>query len=233
MTDIKPFTFQSFGSVPARRPAGFSPFITEELPEHERKIYTSQDLAKHEQAGREKGYKEGVEAGIAQGKSEELALNQKLAAMLATLDKKFEAAYQHFTVTLAASAQDTARLSLTIARKVAEDALDANGAARIEGLVRRCMDLLFQKSEVTLAVHPEVLDALKVRFDAMAERHGFQGKILYQADAALAPHDCRIAWEGGGARLDTPGTWAAIEMIVQENGLEAPKQEQVSGTGSS
>lgn len=213
----KPFTFQEFG--PAAPGHAFAPFVKEEVPV-EKRTYSSQDLLLAEREGHERGYSEGLEAGKKVGQSEEAEINRTLAASLAAMEQKLNGFFKTYSAALEAAARDTSGLALSIARKVVGEALGENPYAKIESMVKSCMDLLFAKSDIVLTLNPDALAPVQLKLDALGERHGFKGRIHYKTDPALTLHDCTLVWQDGGARLDTPGTWKQIEEILTHHGLQ-------------
>ncbi|HZD91309.1 MAG TPA: flagellar assembly protein FliH, partial [Pseudolabrys sp.] len=46
------------------------------------------------------------------------------------------------------------------------------------------------------------------------EARGFEGRLVVQADAQLAPGDCHIEWAEGGVNRDEAATRATIDELV-------------------
>ncbi len=44
--------------------------------------------------------------------------------------------------------------------------------------------------------------------------HGFEGRMVITADAALGSGDCRVEWADGGINRDRAATEAAIAEVV-------------------
>ncbi|MGQ0662566.1 MAG: hypothetical protein ACT4P2_03060 [Pseudomonadota bacterium] len=114
---------------------------------------------------------------------------------------------------------DHARLAVHAAGTIAGRLLPAlaarEGLVEIEAAVGECLSRLHDEPRIVIRVSEATLDPLRGRLDALASAHGFAGRIVLIAEAALAPLDVRVEWADGGLERDTARTRREIDAVIQ------------------
>jgi flagellar assembly protein FliH len=120
--------------------------------------------------------------------------------------------------------RDAVQAAVFVTRKIVPGFARNANMAEIEALVASCLAKVLDEPRVVVRVHDSLLDPLKERVVALAERSGFSGRIVLIADDKLSAADCRVEWADGGAERDTEWMWSQIEGVVQRflSGLSAP-----------
>jgi flagellar assembly protein FliH len=141
-----------------------------------------------------------AEARIAEAASQIAAA---AAQLLSTLDRECEIARR-----------DAAALAIATARTLAGTLIDARPLAEIEALIESCLGPLRTVPHLVIRLRAADADALRRRLEPMAERAGFDGRLLVLGDEAMPAGDCRIEWADGGIIRDRGKALAEIEAAV-------------------
>jgi flagellar assembly protein FliH len=179
--------------------------------------FSEDELEQAKAAGKALGYAEGVEAGLKQAATEAAAREKDMAAALASIVEHFQtlsASHQEF---MAQQTPELAELALLIARKVAEEALDARGVDVIAALVTKCIPVFLEKAKVVIELHPDMIDNAKDAIRALLTQQGFEGDAQFRTNESLQKHDARIDWGNGQATRSSEVLWKTIEALLYEN----------------
>ena len=110
--------------------------------------------------------------------------------------------------------REAIQLALSVVKKMHPELARQHGIEEIAGVIRECLASIDEAARLTVRAHPEMLDGVRTEAARVAEEAEFEGKIVYTADAKLAPGDCRVEWGNGGADRDQALLWAEIDGIV-------------------
>lgn len=179
--------------------------------------FSESELEAAKAGGQKIGYASGFEAGLQQAATETAAREKDMAAALAAIVQQFQAlgaAHQEF---LTKQTEEVSELALLIARKVAEEALDARGVETITALVSKCLPIFLEKPKVTIELHPDTIDNAKEPIRALLAQHGFEGDAQFRANETLSKHDARVEWGAGQATRSSQALWQTIEALLYQN----------------
>ena len=164
----------------------------------------------------QQGLSKGAEEAEAKAKAEAegaLATHNNLLEVIANRVTLAAESHTHY---LQSQQEIMTKTVLTVARKVAGDALKREPQAPVESLLRECIGLMAGSPEVVVTVAATKLDGLRQSMD-MLQRHlmDFKGKLSLEADETLGEHDCRVSWKNGQAQRDLNALWNDIESLVK------------------
>ena len=109
------------------------------------------------------------------------------------------------------------RLALTIAKKIAGNAIKEDPIAEIEALVKECVTSLIEEPTVAIYAHPDITQLLKQRLETMLEKMpSLSIELSVEGDAEIAAGDCRIEWTNGSAERNTDKLWEDVALIVNQ-----------------
>jgi flagellar assembly protein FliH len=171
-------------------------------------------LAAHQAALAEaeaKAYRNGVEA--AEAKAQADAQRRTAAALeqiAAGLDRMRDG-LRAIEVKLEA---ESVEVALAVARKLAPELIAREPLAEIGALATECFAQLVATPHVVVRVSDSLYAQARERLDAIAQAHGFAGRLVVLADPTIAPADCRIEWADGGIVRDRAATEAVIVEAV-------------------
>jgi flagellar biosynthesis/type III secretory pathway protein FliH len=219
MARISKFLFDTdFGERPSPAPAAGEP----EDDEVAVPTFSEDEL----QAAREHGYESGVAAGSAQALA---GVESRIEALIEELRGRLETLADQVARQRQAAIADVVTLAKAIAAKVAGEQTAEQSLELIETLARECLASLYQASEATIRVGPDLAPALEARLGALA----LPVAVKVAADSAFTGADCRIEWQSGGARRIESEIWTRIDDVLTRYAEAAPAAEQGIGNNSS
>lgn len=172
---------------------------------------------------------EGYARGFADG---ETAASAATEARLAIASEQLLASMTVGTASLAEQLatieQEAVRLALTLARKLAAQALAADPLAGVEQAFRALIGDLCHQQEVAIHLHPDLIAPAETRLAALLAVSPATCALRFVPDVTLAPADARIDWAQGGLVLDRREREARLESIVERAFAPVPEPENVS-----
>jgi flagellar assembly protein FliH len=121
--------------------------------------------------------------------------------------------------------REAAELALIAARKIAGDALDANGAKLAAEAIADAVRLLKVNPTVTVAATPDSLMEIQIRMEQLKRQSGPLA-ITFIADPAARPGDWRVQWSEGVIGFSREDVEAAIDNAVRAR-LDDPVEPQL------
>ncbi|WP_096701699.1 FliH/SctL family protein [Magnetospirillum sp. 15-1] len=169
--------------------------------------FTEEDL----QVVREAAYEEGHRNGLAEANETQQALLaaslERVSNALAMLDAAQADAND-------ANQRVAARVALAILKKVLPAACEENAFEEIVRTVHECLGHVLDEPRIIIRVDSSLVDPLRERLEQTVIEHGFEGRVVVQADPRVAIGDCRVEWTDGGAERDQTRLIADIETAV-------------------
>ncbi len=178
---------------------GEKPTIT--IIEHERRRKDTEAVA----------YRNGFEAAQAQGVAE---AEKRLAAAVTQIGEVLDRLSRGLHGVEARLEVEAVEVAVAVARKLAPALIDAQPFAEIQALASECFRQLVATPHIAIRVNETMLADAQQKLDALANAHGFEGRMIITADAALGSGDCRVEWADGGINRDRAATEASIAEVV-------------------
>lgn len=145
--------------------------------------------------------------------AEERLRGERDEALLAAIDA-LHATWEEFASERGAMAdmlhEEAVSLALAIGEKLAGQAFHADPAGAVDAAIGRALAMVERGQEIVVSVHPELEEATR---DRLAERQAGDRRklhVLIESDAALAPGDARLRWDGGAMRVEAAQRRAAV-----------------------
>jgi len=107
-----------------------------------------------------------------------------------------------------------ARVAMAVLRKVLPAACEEHAFDEVVRTVVDCLGAVLDEPRIIVRVTEELVDPVRERLDPLVGEHGFEGRVVVQADARLPAGDCRVEWTDGGAERDQARLIADIEAAV-------------------
>lgn len=185
--------------------------IVEEI-EESRHIYTQEDIDAARREGLSEGHKKGFEEGIIRGELSALTKNEKdttkafvhIFEYIKNIHQK-EAYYEKHLL------ETTLELSMAIIQKIFPIYSNKHGLGEIEGVVRYILSTLLDHQDIKIFLATENIDDLYNRIEEI--QTCFPNKLTLHSDNSLKAGECRIKWQGGGARWSQPIIFENIQNI--------------------
>jgi flagellar assembly protein FliH len=201
-----------FGPPPANRPKAAEPsedsYQADDEPEPPPPpSFTEEDL----QVVREAAYEEGHRNGVAEANETQQALLaaslERVSNALAMLDNAQADAND-------ANQRVAARVAMAVLKKVLPAACEQNAFEEIVRTVHECLGHVLDEPRIIVRVDSALVDPMRERLEQTAVEHGFEGRVVVQADPRVGIGDCRVEWTDGGAERDQARLIADIETAV-------------------
>lgn len=219
---IKPF---EFGII--ETPDVTSTALPNVARRHKHDSFTQKDVERADSDGYQRGYQEGQQVGLTEGQQERFALDQQLATALESTISQLTTLVSEYQAKLKETYENVTLMAVEIARKIAGDALRDDPMPRIETMVRECVSQMMKEPKIIVNVHTSLFDIMQQKLHVISQEKGLGDAISVEENAALAPADCKIDWQDGGALLDTAHMWREIEKVVGYERPEMPEPSEI------
>ncbi|MBX9776076.1 MAG: flagellar assembly protein FliH [Xanthobacteraceae bacterium] len=168
---------------------------------------TLDDHAARLKAAEAAAFARGFEQGAAEAEKRSLAMIDRIATAMGTLDKQIEA--------VAAKIETEAvEVAVAVARKLAPELVATEPFAEIAALAVDCFRNLVKCPHVVVRVNDALHETAREKLDEIVRRCSPDTKLVLLAEPDIAPGDCRIEWADGGIDRDTAAIGAAIDEAV-------------------
>ena len=178
-------------------------------------IFSEEDLESVRIAGRKQGYGEGFSAGQLEAKKQADAkayaandLIASLADMVATMQARYGALLMN-------ESSHLSQLILSVARKVAGNAIDERGEQIVQSVVTQCLPVIFSKPRVIIELNPALFETTMERIESQLRAHGFEGEIQFKGNGEFGLSDITLDWGNGQITRSTKTLWSEIETLIE------------------
>lgn len=172
------------------------------------RTYTEEELNK----AREDGLAAGKQAGQ---RAAEESLERQVAQTFAALAQRIGDLGRTQAEAFESRGREAIEAALTVVRKLFPHLAQAHGMAEIEAVIADCLARLRDEPRIVIRIADPLLDAINQRLKSLAEKAGFEGKIVLIAQEDLQIGDVRIEWADGGAERDGAALWREIDAIIE------------------
>ncbi|SEH45543.1 FliH/SctL family protein [Magnetospirillum fulvum] len=187
--------------------------------------FSEEDL----QLVRDSAFEEGRRRGLDEATQ---ATERQLADAVTLLASGFAALTEAEARSADEAQRVAARVAMAVLRKVLPAACEANAFEEVIRTVLDCFSNVLDEPRIIVRVVPDLVDPVRERLEAQASQHGFEGRVVVQADPRLPPGDCRVEWTDGGAERDQVRLIADIEAAV-ERALAPPERNSEAADAES
>jgi flagellar assembly protein FliH len=172
---------------------------------------TTAEVAEQIAAAEARGHRAGFEAAQREAKAESdrrasLALEQ-IGGAIAAIAGRFSAIETRMET-------EAVNVAVSVARKLCSELVAREPLAEAEALVSDCFRHLVSTPHLVVRINDQLYDAARERIEALAKRHGFQGRMVILAEPEIVSGDCRIEWADGGVVLERDAIEAKVNELV-------------------
>lgn len=175
---------------------------------------TEADIRAAQEEGYRKGFLEGEREGQLAAQTEQAKVAQELRDSLTGMARHIEQLIQNYNMFVANAKAMLPPLALTLARKVAGDALQENALASIEQTIGSCLETMLGEAQIHVLVNSRVASALEEKLTSMFAHRQDPGEITITGDDAVPIGDCRLIWKQGHAERSTAQLWSEMENLI-------------------
>ena len=168
-----------------------------------------------EEAAFAKGKAEGLEEGFAKGQNAMLSsFEQQISQTVTQLNASTNKCLSGLATESKKHHDAFAQLAMTLAKKLAGEALEKYGFTNVESMIRYALKELNSTPHIVLRVATETAEELEKRIGALKAQTGFQGKVIILPEEGLHTADCRIEWADGALVRSQAEIEASISSIL-------------------
>ncbi len=179
--------------------------------------YDAAELAE----AREAAMAEGKQAGLAEGLA---SAEQAQADALSKVERCLGELQASAAEVEARREKHAIEVGVTIVRKLFPRLAAKGGLDEIEALLEDCLSHLDDEPRIVVRVNDDQLDALRERLDPIAQRCGFEGRMVLLSEPDLGLGDARVEWADGGTEHEAEVLWSKIDALLTQNGLSASEE---------
>jgi len=196
-------------------------------------VFTLADIDAARIAGKREGYSEGFIAGELEAKNRSDSKTELANEVIHSIAEVVRAAHSDYRHILSNEAVHVNALTLTIAKKIAGEALDARGEATICAIVERCLPVIFSKPRLTVELHPDIFERTVDRIETQIRTHGFEGEIQFRGNETIGLSDVMLNWGSGEVSRSTAELWQDLEALIARIPMEITFAETIEPQNNS
>lgn len=178
--------------------------------------FTEEDLA----IARDAAFAEGRETAMAEAAE---SIEQQIARSLGSITGHMDAVFRKQDEVNDVNARNAARVAMAVVRKVLPAACEKHAFDEVARVVEEVVGHILDEPRIIVRLAAGLVEPVRDRLESVALAHGFEGRVVVQADARLAPGDCRVEWTDGGAERDQARLIDDIDAAI-ERALAPPER---------
>lgn len=213
----KKFMFDLDFSPPSTRPKPAEAEVMDHADDDEYQAeappaptFTEEDLQVVREAAYDEGMRNGQAEAMATTEHQMSEAMTRIAAAMASLGQAQEEAAD-------ANQRVAARVAMAVLKKVLPAACEQHAFEEVVRTVQECFAHVLDEPRIIVRVDQDLVDPVRDKLESVAGLHGFEGRVVVQADPRLGRGDCRVEWADGGAERDQARLLADIEAAVERS----------------
>src|SRR6185437_12222212 len=183
----------------------------EDFSSGEKPTITLVEAERRREDAESQAYRKGFAAGEMQAQNDATQHTAAALGLIADAMTRLEQALGGIAARLETEAVEVA---VAVAGKLAPELIAREPFAEISALATECFRHLVKTPHVSVRISADLYAAGKDKLEEIAQARGFEGRLVVQPDAALAPGDCRIEWSEGGVNRDRAAMLAVVDDVV-------------------
>ena len=183
----------------------------EDFATGEKPTITVIEAERRRQDGEAQAYRNGFAAGQAKTQGEAA---QRAAAALAVIADSIQRLDRALSGIEARLETEAVEVAVAVAAKLAPQLIARQPFEEISALATECFHQQVATPHIVVHIAADIYDIAKERLEEIARARGFEGRLMVNADPAMAPGDCRIEWADGGIIRNQSATLSAIDEAV-------------------
>jgi len=183
----------------------------EDFATGEKPTITVIEAERRRQDGEAQAYRNGFAAGQAKTQGEAA---QRAAAALAVIADSMQRLDRALSGIEARLETEAVEVAVAVAAKLAPQLIARQPFEEISALATECFHQQVATPHIVVHIAADIYDIAKERLEEIARARGFEGRLMVNADPAMAPGDCRIEWADGGVIRNQSATLSAIDEAV-------------------
>ena len=183
-------------------------------------MFTEEDIS----LARDTAFEDGRRQGMAEAAD---TADQQAADALAAIARQLDELGRQQEAANDEAARNAVRVAIAAFKKMLPAAAEVSAFEEVARVVAEVVGQVLDEPRIIVRVADQLTEPLRGRLEEVAEAHGFEGRVVVQADARLVIGDCRIEWTDGGAERDQARLQAEIESSIER--ALAPPERRFAG----
>jgi flagellar assembly protein FliH len=149
--------------------------------------------------GEARGYTRGYDQAMSE-------ISAQTATLLASLNTEMQVLYDTLDSVKRQVIADGAIVACATGSAIGGSLMEKLPQERIISLVEELMTDVAEAPRLVLRVQPDLLDSTRSAVEAIAQSHGFSGRLIFMGETSYSSGDVTIEWAHGGV------TFSALEQ---------------------
>ncbi|MEQ1789141.1 MAG: FliH/SctL family protein [Rickettsiales bacterium] len=219
---ISPLTYKEFNasSFPNKE-VRKKPFTTKKTEEEKPEAppppptFSEEELRAAERDAYQRGFLEGTKDGHAQAQVEHTEIERVLTEGLENFVSNITPVFEQYRNHCKQLKQDMPILALSIAQKVAGDALTNDSKTVIEAAAKKCAEIMINEPQVTVTINSRLASALSHKLKQISTHQQAASQVVVIANAEISTSDYRIEWKNGSIERQIEKIWQQIDIAIE------------------
>jgi flagellar assembly protein FliH len=159
---------------------------------------------------------DGEQRGFANGHRQALIeIEAQTAAQLARLNCDMLTLFETLDGIKRQLTADGAIVAAATGRAIGGHLIEKMPQARIESLIEELMNDVVDTPRMVLRLPPALLDSTRTAVEAMAQTHGFSGRLIFMSEPNYGSSDVTVEWAHGGLSFSALEQQQCIQKTTQ------------------
>ena len=169
--------------------------------------FTEEELA----MARDLAFEEGRQAGFSEANEQ---IERQTQATLAALSDQMATVFRQAEDAADVNARAAVRVAQAVLKKMLPAACETHAFDEVTRVVEEIVGHILDEPRIIVKVAEPLVEGVREKLEAAVQAHGFEGRVVVQADPRLSVGDARVEWADGGAERDQARLWSEIESTV-------------------
>mgnify|MGYP003392965031 CR=1 FL=1 len=215
---ISPLNFKEFEPGIAGKEVRKKPFAQKKTEEPEAAppppTFSEEELRAAERDAYQRGFLDGTKEGHATAQSEHSDVERILMEGLENFVQSIAPVFQQYRGHCQQLKQSMPPLALSIAKKVAGDALLQPAESIVESAAKQCAEIIINEPEVAVTINSRLAGVLSEKLKKLESREKAVANISVIADDNIILNNYRIEWKNGSLGRTTEKIWEQIDKAI-------------------
>ncbi len=217
---ISPLTFKEFdaSSFPSReiRKKPFTSQKKDEEPEAPPPppTFSEEELKAAERDAYQRGFLEGTKDGHATAQSEHSEIERILMEGLENFVQSIAPIFAQYRGHCQQLKQNMPVLALSIAKKVAGDALSNASQSIIDAAAKQCAEIMISEPQITVTINSRLAGELSHKLKQLSDREKAASNVSVISDENIVISNYRIEWKNGSIERSTEKLWQQMDKAI-------------------
>jgi flagellar assembly protein FliH len=172
---------------------------------------TSSEIAQKIASAEARAYRDGYEAGQREAKAES---DRRAALALEEIGVAIQGIAARFSGIESRMETEAVEVAVAVARKLCRELISREPLGEITGLVSDCFSHLVSTPHLVVRINDSLYEPARERIERLAQRSGFEGRLVILAEPEIETGDCKIEWADGGVMIERAAIDAKINELV-------------------